>query len=304
MLFGRAAVHTNTGHIVQNTNHPHDGVHSGLSTGHLTGAGSIVRKPPSANLPYGLEHSVLTMVQKLLEGALFDFAKKWAPHFLHEILGFTAPEQGELSAWAPALQRYKGDLLYAFKNMNNTKSADGFLAILTRLHELRHVAVHRLVVGTHGLRRFLPDALEVTGAILQDVPRHQKLRAIEWALWRPQEIDLQEVLSKPEEEFAKLSLPQRDNFVRFAEITGPWSCPGTRRGPMPFGQPCPSAFQGGPIEPKPKRKRGRSPTPEPKRRPRVKRLKAPGEVVDLTNDDEKEHATLAGSRDVIDLTED
>lgn len=275
--------------------------HSGLSTGRLTRARRTAQEPPSANLPYGLEHSVLTTVQKLLEGALFDFAKAWAPRLLHEVLGFTAPEQGELSAWAPALHKYKGDLLYAFKNMNNTKSADGFLAILTRLHELRHVAVHRQVVGTHGLRRFLPDALEVTGAILQDVPRHQKLRAIEWALWKPQDIDLQEVLSKPEEEFVKLSLPKRDDFVRFAEITGLWSCPGTRRGLMAFGQPCPPAFQGGPIESKPKRKRGRSPSPEPKRRPRVKRLKVPREVVDLTSDDEKE---TISSKTVIDLTED
>lgn len=113
---------------------------------------------PEINLPFAVEHSVLTTIQKLLEGALFDFAKKWAPKFLDEVVGWSAAEQGELSAWAPNLRKRPGEFMFAFKRFNNAKSPNGFLDILNRLTELRHVAVHRRAIGTYGLKRFLPDA--------------------------------------------------------------------------------------------------------------------------------------------------
>ena len=150
-------------------------------------------------------------------------------------------------------------------------------------------------------------------SILHDVPRYLGLRAIEWAVWKPEAvgIPIQEVVAKPLEDLAKMSLPPRDNYVRFVEISGLWLCPGTHKGAMPFGQPCALDYQGGPIPPpQPQLKRGRSPSPQHQPRPaarvkRVKRLKVPAQVVDLTSDDEEEKDNSpASAKTVIDLTED
>jgi len=54
------------------------------------------RRLPLQTLPYNVKHSILQEIQKILEGALYDWAKEWAPVMLN-MAGWETAEAGELN---------------------------------------------------------------------------------------------------------------------------------------------------------------------------------------------------------------
>lgn len=53
---------------------------------------------PQDVLPYGIQHTLLTAIQKILEEAIFYFVRQWYPLLLLQ-QGWDTPEAGELNKW-------------------------------------------------------------------------------------------------------------------------------------------------------------------------------------------------------------
>ncbi|KAE8443729.1 hypothetical protein EG329_001409 [Mollisiaceae sp. DMI_Dod_QoI] len=288
------------------------------------GTSANSRSISNVELSYKTEHSVMCAVQKILEETLYDFAKKYIPALLDKMRWQTA-EHGELNRWKDVLYKFKGDVIFAFKAINSNLSYPEFLEVLIILHELRHIAVHRLPIGTYGLKRFMPHALELVLG-LQDAVRYNKLRVIEWGVWQPKDVNLEAELMRPLQEFTDMLVPERKDFIRAADLYDPYLVPGTRNktilgprsstaGPTGISRqfhhlvPNPTASLGSKHMPRKRNRQSRSPEPHSRvlRSSRTKRTKVQ-EVIDLTDDGEKESTTrteaLSGAKVVIDLTDD
>ncbi|KUJ14183.1 uncharacterized protein LY89DRAFT_784174 [Mollisia scopiformis] len=249
-------------------------------------------------LEYRVIHLLVNTVQKMLEKNLFDFAKRWIPNLL-VMADWQIPEQGELNNWEPFLARNVGDVNFAFRANDINISYMDFRSMLMRLHHLRHAAVHRNPIGTGWLRRWMVDAVDVTNYLtkcLKDPRCYNKFRTIEFGLWQPHKVDLEEIATKPLDAFVNNDeVPDRANFVNgdfMYEVRGSSTnlAPERQMDPRIRARlaPRPLQNQQPPFQPLEgmrslehqrgdrgrKRSRSRSPGPEPQNLRRSKRLRA------------------------------
>lgn len=108
---------------------------------------------PAHTFPF--QHQVLTSAQNTLESACYRFAKNNYPSILTRNK-WRCPEAGELTAWTKELIRaFEADPEPATKVLY---SPTKFPKLLRDLAELRHTAVHRLVVSGEKLLGLLENA--------------------------------------------------------------------------------------------------------------------------------------------------
>ncbi|KAE9370778.1 hypothetical protein N431DRAFT_559861 [Stipitochalara longipes BDJ] len=153
------------------------------------------RSLPIQTLPYNVKHSILQAMQKIMEEALFEWAKEWAPAML-KMAGWETAEAGELNWWWRTIDSYskRVDSIDGTRYNAHHISADAFsrsagmninklqLLLDQRLKHVRHAAVHRdPSITISALKEMLADAHCLTEG-LRDRPRTDKLRAIQLAL--------------------------------------------------------------------------------------------------------------------------
>ncbi|EHL01355.1 hypothetical protein M7I_2688 [Glarea lozoyensis 74030] len=90
-------------------------------------------------------------------------------------------------------------------------------ALFTRLHTVRHSAVHRLQTEMEGLKYMIEDAVTLA-SVLRDDLRRNKLRSIELELHGGDLDKLQNIIEKPLNEFADFKFPGRSLAPRYIKM--------------------------------------------------------------------------------------
>ncbi|RDL36161.1 uncharacterized protein BP5553_06773 [Venustampulla echinocandica] len=159
------------------------------------------RTPPLVYLPFRLEHTLMTCIQKLLEETCFHFAEKWIPDLLRK-QGWDTPEAGELNHWWGALKHSQVP-----RHAVNFQSSDEVEYLIVRLHQVRHAAVHRLR-SDEIIKRMLKDAVDFVSGFGDEL-RRDKLRDIEVAVLTQDHNLIDRAIAKPLQDFQPLGFGNR-----------------------------------------------------------------------------------------------
>ncbi|KAK6334162.1 hypothetical protein TWF696_002664 [Orbilia brochopaga] len=103
------------------------------------------RMPPAqpVQLPYPLQHSLITEAQRLLEQSCYEFALKWLPDRTASA-EFAHPESAELNKWARLIgMRLRGLPPAAYDSRVYMEQMSRFRHAASQIAHLRHTAVHR-----------------------------------------------------------------------------------------------------------------------------------------------------------------
>ena len=105
-----------------------------------------------AQIPFELQHGILTKLQGLLERACFQFTQQKLPTVL-KMKGWFLSEQVELSEWTDF---FKSNTVL-FGDTELVKLTKPFNAVMQSLRQLRNTAVHRLPVSAAQFGDFVRD---------------------------------------------------------------------------------------------------------------------------------------------------
>ncbi|ESZ94837.1 hypothetical protein SBOR_4797 [Sclerotinia borealis F-4128] len=123
-------------------------------------------------LPFLLQHGVFFRICITLEGAIFDFIKRWVPEFLvNRNLRFA--QEVELNFW----ERYLAAPIIPPEAFETRDHIPQFHELLDRFKETRHTFVHRKKPPVLYVDQMLADAIEMT-RIIADETRAEKLDGI------------------------------------------------------------------------------------------------------------------------------
>ncbi|CAL3967971.1 unnamed protein product [Diplocarpon coronariae] len=156
--------------------------------------------PANSIMPFEIEHSLFTAVQRLAEQALFFWTREWISIVLAQ-QHWAVPEQGELNWWIRALEPFSDDVSRALQDSNARISWLDLKSSIQALHPLRHSAVHRISRPLQVIIYWVSTAARLCSS-LNDALRLTKLRAIGAALPVLDLIELEAVIGRPIEEFA------------------------------------------------------------------------------------------------------
>ncbi|PBP16410.1 hypothetical protein BUE80_DR012864 [Diplocarpon rosae] len=175
--------------------------HSQPATRGARGPRCLTFPKVSANsiMPFEIEHSLFTTVQRLAEQALFFWTRKWISVVLAR-QNWAVPEQGELNWWIRALEPFSHDVSRALQDSNARISWLDLKVSIEALHPLRHSAVHRISRPLQAILHWVSTAVRLC-SYLNDALRIPKLKAIEVALATLDLRELEAVIGKPTEEF-------------------------------------------------------------------------------------------------------
>ena len=118
------------------------------------------------NLPYKVQHLILTTTQRPLKECCFDFAMARLPLKLQEN-GWDCFKAVELTNWTKTLPNWCGLLPKDALDLNKRTLIK---QVLFSTHNLRHSAVHRLPTSTRGICQIIKSALRL--AKMLQVPLH------------------------------------------------------------------------------------------------------------------------------------
>lgn len=123
-----------------------------------------------AYFPFSAQHSVLSVVQRVLEECCYDFAKKWLPSEL-EANEWDCAAAMELTDWTRLLAKWETELPEDSLKLKGTELDSLFVEV----RSTRHSAVHRLPTTAEGITLLVHSAMRLTDA-LQDPIRTSRLK--------------------------------------------------------------------------------------------------------------------------------
>ncbi|KAF3920609.1 hypothetical protein ABW21_db0202982 [Orbilia brochopaga] len=156
--------------------HPHKTWHA---PGYSPPADDAVKAVKQVQLPYPVQHALITEAQRLLEHSCYDFVHRWIPSRATSA-EFAHPESAELNKWARLIGDYLSRLPpSAYDGSVYEYRVGQFQTVATRLENLRHTAVHRLKAEARRIIDLLDLAVGFA-LFLRDEGRASTLRG----LWR------------------------------------------------------------------------------------------------------------------------
>ena len=136
----------------------------------LKNEGLFLPKLHPVYFPFKTQHSILVLVQFLLEECCFEYGKKWVPEMM-EAHNWHVVESIELTQWTKWFFEYIKLLPPAALTPIPTKSME---EVLFETSSIRHSAVHRLSTSAAGIINMLSAAITFT-SVLNDSVRTARL---------------------------------------------------------------------------------------------------------------------------------
>lgn len=119
-------------------------------------------------LPFGVQYSILTSIQKLLEECCYHFTQKYAPNLLID-KKWDCAEAIELNKWTLAIvKRYGKFPAGAFRRPDHN-----IHQVLLAASKIRHAAVHRVRISAKGLMQMVDAAVKFAEALSDPVRASQ-----------------------------------------------------------------------------------------------------------------------------------
>ncbi|KAI0998181.1 hypothetical protein K3495_g10013 [Podosphaera aphanis] len=141
-------------------------------------------KSEGPGLPYQVQHCILTLMERILEEACYEFAMKWVPELLSE-KGWDCAEAVELSQWRSFLPaELPKD---AIRHLSNYSLSNG----LANAVKIRNAAVHRHICSNYLIRDMALQAKDLM-LMFSDTIRQEKfyLLWVEIGEWENNQKDL------------------------------------------------------------------------------------------------------------------
>lgn len=115
-------------------------------------------------LPFRVQHSILTSIQRFLEECCYEFTQKYAPNLLIDEK-WDCAEAIELNKWTVTILRRHGKLpTRAFRKPDHDVHQ-----ILLDVANIRHAAVHRMRMSAEGLVQMVDTAIRFVRAFSDTV---------------------------------------------------------------------------------------------------------------------------------------
>ncbi|KAF7877227.1 hypothetical protein EAF04_000912 [Stromatinia cepivora] len=128
-------------------------------------------------LPFPVQQGVMFQMCKTLEGAIFDFIKRWAPGFLAN-KNLNSAQEIELNFW----ERYLATSVIPVEAFENRDDIPRYHELLDKFKEIRHTFVHRKKPTFLYVDQMLTDAIKITKMMIKDKTRAERLDEIHQVL--------------------------------------------------------------------------------------------------------------------------